>query len=55
MYEKRKRFLTKSRTSPEPSEERRVSLGEFGETKEFGTGIKTNQVSWVEYPFLRLQ
>lgn len=43
-YEKRKRkVLTKSRTSPDPSEERRVSLGEFGETKDFGTGIKADQ------------
>lgn len=37
MYEKRKdrKVLTKSRTSPDPSEERRASLGKFDETKDF--------------------
>lgn len=40
VYEKRKKdrkVLTKSRTSPDPSEERRASLGEFGKIKDFGT------------------
>lgn len=57
VWEKKRdrKVLTKSRTSPEPSEERRVSLGEFGETKDFGTGIKADQRSWVKCPFLRLK
>lgn len=57
MYEKIKRdrkVLTKSRISPDPSEEWRASLGEFGETKDFGTEIKADQHSWVECLFVRL-
>lgn len=52
-YEKRKerRVLTKSRTSSDPSEERRVSLGEFGETKDFGIGIKADQYFGGGEPF----
>lgn len=45
-----RKVLTKSRTSPDPSEEWRVSLGEFGETKDFGTEIKADQHSWVDCP-----
>lgn len=36
---KEKRVLTKSRTSPDPSEEWKACLREFGETKDFGTEI----------------
>ena len=46
---RRLRVLTKSRTSPDPSEESEASLGEFGETKVFGTGTaKKKKQLWTE-------
>lgn len=41
---KYRKFLTKSRTFPDPSEEREASLGEFVETKVFGTRTTANQL-----------